>query len=83
MKRELSEVIDEMTKVIPKDRSSLICQLNDIRSSAMFSPPEGMHTWWAELQTALIDEIGEPTEPWQFEVAAIFNPDYSRKIVTH
>ena len=73
MARSLTEVIDKMLAVIPESEGDLRAELDKCKASAGFCPPEEMSRVWGRTTHTLIYGIGEPTEPWQFEVRRIFN----------
>lgn len=71
--RDIAEVIDQMLVVIPADKESLRARLDSVKKSAFFTAPELAGNNWHSVAGILEGEIGEPLEPWQKEVAAIFN----------
>ncbi len=70
--RQLTDVIDQMLKVIPPEKDRLIAILKDLHSSADFASPENQLMWWKETMAALNQEIGKPSAPWELEVQRIF-----------
>lgn len=51
--RNLADVIDSLLEHIPDTEKDLIYDLNSVRSSVAYSPPENMMLWWGETLLAL------------------------------
>lgn len=71
--RWLPDVINSMLNLIPKEHFRLIERLKSIKSSSEYAAPEMQNHWWKECSYTLIDEIGNPIEEWQKNVACIFS----------
>jgi len=78
-KRELSEVIENMIKEVPKEGHFLKVALEATRSSATYSSPEGMGMFWLETAGHLKDWFGTRTPDtftdWEKRMIEVFNPE--------
>jgi len=72
-KRDLSDVIEALLVHVPETEEKLVRTLKSIKDSANFCPPESMGVLWKRTSIVLMDEIGQPTEPWQKRVSDIFS----------
>lgn len=59
MDRNLVDVINEMLKCTPTMDVELVHELNRIKTSLSYAPPEGQYLWWRETQRALINAYGD------------------------
>lgn len=76
--RELSNVIEEMLKVIPSTEEDLITSLKDNLESVRFSAPEVMGMRWNQVYyNTICDNIFKdnkiPNKEWQYQVLSIFS----------
>jgi hypothetical protein len=72
--RYLPNVIDEMLAVIPGTETDFIAQLESRKSSAEYSAPESMGTWWKYVADILVEKLGNPpfANEWQNKLVAIW-----------
>ena len=70
--RDIIEVIERIVEYIPEDKKLFITQLNSIKNSAMYTPPEAMHGRWYEASCILENNLGQvnqlPKDGWEMEV---------------
>ncbi len=73
--RDLCTVLRRILSVVPPGETKLRAQLNDVKSSADFAPPEGMRLWWRRAAEVLADAV-EPHisagDAWALQVRDIF-----------
>lgn len=63
MARVLSDVIDEITKILPNDNllmDRLARRLKDVKESFSFSPPENQAMWWREFEEIINECVPYP-----------------------
>lgn len=72
MSRDLSEVITQITKVVPNDKTTFLYDLKNIKSSVDFAAPEMMIFWWRKTATVLHQHIEYPTEPWHHNIVKMW-----------
>jgi len=73
--RNIYDIIEEIIECIPKIREHgvFIMNLRKAQTSASFAAPELQIDMWHRTQTILEQEIGDPEEQWEWDVANIFN----------
>ena len=71
--RDLPTIIERMFFYIPDDQFGVLkLKLIDLHGSALYAPPESVHLYWNEVSEALSEEIPDPIEPWQKQIADLF-----------
>lgn len=71
--RNLSETIEKMLKVIPKDFKLLVWNLESIQQSVQFTAPETMGLLWNQTYDALDKYVyDQEIKGWREEVRKIF-----------
>lgn len=70
--RDLVAVLDAILAEVPEALTPERSALERLKASVLYTPPEGMPSRWSETALMLYAYIGEPKEPWQRRIAAIF-----------
>jgi hypothetical protein len=72
--RELTEVIDSMLAVVPREEKALIESLEGRRNSCGYTAPEAMRDRWVEVAALLHEYLGKslPDEDWKRKVYYIW-----------
>jgi hypothetical protein len=72
--RDLSEIIDQMLEIIPKEHP-IVSEFKAIRTSVLFSPPENQSLFWRLCAKALQRHFGnsEPDDELASKLQIIFN----------
>jgi hypothetical protein len=70
-RRNCCEIIRKMIKHTPKEKESLIADLEWNYEDASFKAPEETIQWTRTMQT-LMKHIPTPTEKWEFEILSLF-----------
>jgi chaperonin GroES len=72
-KRELTDVLCNILKMIPEDEQELRGRLDDILDSARYCPPEGVGIHWKAAHEALFETLGdEPAPGWKLDAALLW-----------
>ena len=82
MNRYLPIVLTKMIDEVPEEFTRLRMELDSIRSSALYSSPETMLTWWKRTLDVLIDHVPNPKADWELRVRDLFNGNPSPKEIT-
>ena len=75
MRRELSEVLNSIKEEIPEDQVDLLKQLNSVRESVAYSPPENHGLWWGEFAMILgnfFPNREDVKADWQKKIIALW-----------
>lgn len=73
--RPLTEVIDQMMELIPRDQLNLRVELAKQKESSLFQPPETQSDVWGRVAAALEFYLGRDPKQftgWKREVFEIF-----------
>jgi hypothetical protein len=84
MGRDIIEVIDAMTAVIPASETVILHNFSTIRNSALYMAPEMRAHLWESVSRVLNENIPKPVEDWQLHVAGIFcdkELEYEERVV--
>ena len=72
MARDIRDVITQIKEFIPSSKPELLYDLDQIRSSADYAPPELLYLGWERLQNVLECGVSQiPEMDWEFQVASI------------
>jgi hypothetical protein len=71
--RYLPAVLDKVLQVIPAGEGLLRLQLEKVKTSAMYTPPESMHYQWSRAAVILNEHLNwPPEEDWEKNVFVTF-----------
>lgn len=73
--RAMKPVVDRILEQFPGDdprMEEFRSRSNSIVESSSFAAPEMQSHWWRELQSVMIDVLGEADTPWKLKIASIF-----------
>jgi hypothetical protein len=69
--RNLAAVLTKMIDVIPESEGELIIALEEEKRQSYLRAPEDKGGWSA-VHTILVEEIGHPTDTWQWDLLGIW-----------
>lgn len=79
--RYLPDIIDKVIALIPKeeDPRGIKPQLESVKDSALYAPPEGQAIWWQRFAEILNYNLPyPPVEPWQMEIHSLITQTYKQ-----